>query len=112
MAKKISNFLQRCASPEQPRGASMTEGMRTTVSRHQARSHHSLPDELPHWREAYGSVRSIRRNKKMTARTLWPTALEIANDRIPHFVLNRILLDAPALRMSNSERFIAPVEIA
>src|SRR5690242_8054257 len=111
MPEKIGIFLERCALPEQSRCTGVTEGMRTTVACYQTSSHHTLHNELLHWRETYGSVWAIRREEYVTDAREGLAFLQITNDRVANFVLNGILLHSAALRTPDSKRLIAPVEI-
>ncbi len=47
----------------------------------------------------------------MAARTLRPAFLQVTDNRLANFVLNRILLDSTALRPPNGKSLVAPIEV-
>ena len=56
-------------------------------------------------------MRSVCGDEDMTARTMWPSLLEILNDGLSNFELDWTMLDSASLGTSHAECLATPVEI-
>src|ERR1700744_1926189 len=89
----------------------MTECVRANVIGGHCGLSHFAGDDLPHGSLCERSERPLRSNKQMATGGVRSCVLQITENRLANFELNRILLRASALCSSDPKSFVSPIKI-
>ncbi|MGA9669445.1 MAG: hypothetical protein WBQ94_09570, partial [Terracidiphilus sp.] len=111
MAQQISDLLHGCTLFQQVSCTRMPEAVRTAPTASDACRLHSPTRDFPESATSDRPVWWLQRQEQIPARGPWPRLLDVCQDGIAYFTLQRILLSASAFRVIHRERLRAPVEI-
>src|ERR1035441_8402521 len=111
MAQQISDLLHGCALFQQMSGTGMPQAVRAAPPASDACRLHSSTRNSPECAISDRPVWRLQRQEQIPARGPRPHLLDVCQDGIANFTLQRILLRAAAFGVIHRERLRAPVEV-
>ena len=112
MTKKVCDLLQRAAFFQEVSRAGVTERMRSSMLRLNAKPLYLFADDSSHGASVEGAIRKLQREKNTSAGAVWAPVAKIVEDRFAHLILNRELLDAASFGPADAESFVPPIKVA